>query len=115
VCAMYYAIVLLPLLGCVIAALISLAGARARHPGATPASGAEDHAAPGPDEAHAHGAPLPEAPHAALAVSHAEPEHAQPPAAGSRAAEIVTTVLLFASMLLSWIAFVDVAIGQHDT
>jgi NADH-quinone oxidoreductase subunit L len=112
---MYYAIVLLPLLGCVIAALISLAGARARHPGATPASGAEDHAAPAADEAHAHGAPAPEAPHAALAVSHAEPGHAQPPAAGSRAAEVVTTVLLFASMLLSWIAFVDVAIGAHET
>src|SRR5205807_2378126 len=53
--------------------------------------------------------------HAALSASHAEPETAQPPAAGSRAAEIVTTVLLFASMLLSWVAFVDVAIAQHDT
>ncbi len=111
---MYYAIVLFPLLGSVIAALISLAGARARHPGATPTAGAEDHAAPGPDEAHAHGAPAPGAPHAVLAASHTEPEHAQPPAAGSRPAEIVTTVLLFASMLLSWIAFVDVGIGQHD-
>jgi NADH-quinone oxidoreductase subunit L len=112
---MYYAIVLLPLLGCVIAALISLAGARARHPGATPAAGAEEHAAPGSDEEHAYSAPRPEAVHAVFSASHAEPETAQPPAAGSRAAEIVTTVLLFASMLLSWVAFVDVAIAQHDT
>ena len=35
---MYQAIVFLPLLGAIIAALISLAGARARHPGGTPAS-----------------------------------------------------------------------------
>ena len=41
---MYQAIVFLPLLGAIIAALISLAGARARHPGGTPSSGAVDHA-----------------------------------------------------------------------
>jgi NADH-quinone oxidoreductase subunit L len=111
---MYYAIVLLPLLGSVIAGLISLAGARVRHPGATPRCGAEDHAAPAPDEAHPHGAPSPEGAHAAISSSHAEPQAAHPPAAGSHAAEVVTTVLLFASMLLSWIAFVDVGIGQHD-
>ena len=33
---MYQAIVFLPLLGCIVAALISLAGARARHPGGEP-------------------------------------------------------------------------------
>ena len=33
---MYYAIVFLPLLGAIIAALITLAGARARYPGGPP-------------------------------------------------------------------------------
>ena len=33
---MYYAIVFLPLLGAIIAALIALAGARARYPGGPP-------------------------------------------------------------------------------
>ena len=41
---MYYAIVFLPLLGAVIAALIALVGARARHPGGPPDVGAQNHA-----------------------------------------------------------------------
>src|SRR5262249_45215591 len=90
---MYYAIVFLPLLGAIIAALIALAGAHARHPGGPPA----------PDEAHA-----------AIGASHGEPAPAQRAAAGSRPAELVTTVLLFASMLLSWFAFVDVGFAHHD-
>src|SRR5712671_1536970 len=57
---MYYAIVFLPLLGAIIAGLISLA------------------------------------------------------AAGSRGAELVTTVFLFAAMLLSWFAFADVGFLHHD-
>src|SRR5712692_10025878 len=92
---MYYAIVFLPLLGAVIAALIALAGARARHPGGPPA------AAHGPADAD-------------HSVGHGEHEQAPPPAAGSRAAELVTTVFLFAAMLLSWVAFVDVGFGHHD-
>ena len=42
----------------------------------------------------------------------AEPE---PAAAGSRAAELATTVFLFASMVLSWFAFADVGFGHHDS
>ena len=45
---MYQAIVFLPLLGCIVAAMISLAGARARHPGGSPSDTdhhAHDHAA----------------------------------------------------------------------
>ena len=34
---------------------------------------------------------------------------------GSRAAELVTTVFLFASMVLSWFAFADVGFGHHDS
>ena len=106
---MYQAIVFLPLLGAIIAALISLAGAHARHPGGTPAAGTEDHAHGPVDESHPH------EPHAALLASSAEPRTQQPAAAGgSRPSELVTTVLLFASMLLSWVAFVDVGFAHHD-
>src|SRR5437588_5748583 len=112
---MYETIVLLPLLGAIIAGLIALAGARARHPGGPPALGAEDHAHGPVDESHARAAPSPDQAHAALRVSHAEPERAEPPAAGSRPAELVTSVFLFASMLLSWVALVDVGFLHHDS
>src|SRR6516164_7389636 len=101
---MYYAIVFLPLLGAIIAALIALAGARARYPGGPPDP---------VDASHAHGALS--AP-GALATLDVLPSEPQPqPAAGSRSAELVTTVFLFASMLLSWLAFVDVGFGHHDS
>src|SRR6478609_5092892 len=112
---MYHAIVFLPLLGAIIATLITLAGARARFPGGAPAAGAEGHGHAPVDESHARAAPAPHAPHAVLDASHGEPEAPQPPAAGSRAAELVTTVFLFASMVLSWFAFVDVGFGHHDS
>ena len=47
---MYQAIVFLPLLGAIIAGLVALAGAHARHPGATPKGSAEDHARSHVDE-----------------------------------------------------------------
>ena len=107
---MYQAIVFLPLLGCIIAGLISLAGARARCPGQSPGAGDEntthDH---GPHTGG--GAPLPHDAHAAIAHdSHAAADHddhapAEPPAAGSPLAEGVTTTLLFISMVLAWIVF----------
>ena len=112
---MYYAIVFLPLLGAIIAALITLAGARARYSGGPPDAGAEDHAHDRVDESHARAAPAPHGPHAVLDASHGEPDVPQPPAAGSRAAELVTTVFLFASMVLSWFAFADVGFGHHDS
>src|SRR5437870_870449 len=112
---MYYAIVFLPLLGAIIAALIALAGARARYPGGPPDVGGETHAHGPGDESHARGTPSPREAHAALEPSHSEPQPPEPPAAGSRSAEVVTTVFLFASMLLSWLAFVDVGFGHHDS
>ena len=112
---MYETIVLLPLLGAISAALITLAGARARYPGGPPVPGAENHAHGPVDESHARAAPSPQDAHAALSVSNAEPERPEPAAAGSRPAELVTTVFLFASMLLSWFAFVDVGFLHHDT
>jgi NADH-quinone oxidoreductase subunit L len=111
----YYAIVFLPLLGAIIAALIALAGARARYPGGPPDVGAENHAHGPVQESHPRAAPSPHGAHAALDASHSEPQPLEPPAAGSRSAELVTTVFLFASMLLSWLAFVDVGFGHHDS
>src|SRR6187401_3507852 len=96
---MYQAIVFLPLLGCIVAAIISLSGARARHPGGSPTDGGHDHhAAPAHGAGHGH-----------------DDHHAEPPAAGSRAAELVTTLFLFIAMLLSWIAFWRVGISHQDS
>jgi NADH-quinone oxidoreductase subunit L len=111
---MYQAIVFLPLLGAIIAALITLAGARARYPGGPPGTGVENHIHGTVDESHPRAAPSPDEPHAALQSSHSEEPPQEPAAAGSRAAELVTTVFLFASMLLSWLAFVEVGFGHHD-
>src|SRR5262245_64335224 len=112
---MYQAIVFLPLLGAIIAALIALAGARARYPGGGPTPGAEDHAHGPVPEDRPHGAPSPHGPAAAIHPSHGEPDTPQPAAVGSREAELVTTALLFASMVLSWIAFAYVGFGHHET
>src|SRR6185436_5593524 len=102
---MYQAIVFLPLLGCIVAAIISLVGARQRHPGGGP--GHHD------DHAHAHHAPAPAAAHAAAPHDdHAAHGHLEPPAAGSRAAELVTTLFLFVAMVLSWMAFWQVGIAH---
>src|SRR6266567_1420313 len=110
---MYQAIVFLPLLGAILAGLISLAGARARHPGGSPPPGAEDHAAGPVPEDHPRAAPSPHGNVSVIQGSHSEPHLAQPGAAGSRAAEVITTGFLFIAMILSWIAFVKVGFG-HD-
>jgi NADH-quinone oxidoreductase subunit L len=101
---MYEAIVLLPLLGAVVAGVISLVGARNRFPGENPPAPADDHAA----------APLPHGDHAAFANTDAEdPEHA-PSAAGSLLAELTTSTFLVISCVLSWFALFDVGIARHD-
>src|SRR5262249_15769135 len=103
-------IVFLPLLGCIIAGLISLVGARARCPGEDPGGGAENHTADHGQHTGG-GAPSPHGEHAVIhhptteEIHHgAHVEHA-PAAAGSRLAEGVTTTFLFTPMLLSWWAF----------
>ncbi len=115
---MYQWIVFLPLLGCLIAGLVSLVGARARFPGQDPGGGAENHAADhGP---HAGGgAPSPHGEHAVIhhpTVETGHDDHAahEPAAAGSRFAEGVTTTLLFISMLLSWWALVRVGFNHQE-
>ncbi len=108
---MYQAIVFLPLLGAIVAAIIALAGARARFPGEGPPPGAEDTIA---GKGSSHGAP---SGHGAGAAEHAaHDDHAahEPAATGSRTTELITTTLLMVSTILSWIAFVDVGFNHHD-
>src|SRR6185437_10956920 len=112
---MYQAIVFLPLLGAILAGVIALAGARARFPGESPPPGVDDTAT---DHAVHHHEP---SVHGGAAIHHTHDEPlghghapAEPAAAGSRIAELITTTLLMVSMVLSWIAFVQVGFGHHD-
>src|SRR5215813_9516852 len=107
---MYQAIVFLPLLGAILAGLITLAGARARFPGKGPSSGAEEAAT---NHGPHHGG-LAVRGGAVVQPSHREEEGYEPAAVGSRTAELITTTLLMISMILSWIAFVDVGFAHHD-
>src|SRR5256714_11009831 len=109
---MYQAIVFLPLLGAILAALIALAGARGRHPGGSPPAGAEDHASVPVREDRPRAAPSPHDDISVIHATHTEPHQHQPSASGSRMAELVTTSLLFFAMILSWIAFVSVGFGR---
>jgi NADH-quinone oxidoreductase subunit L len=105
---MYYAIVFLPLIGAIIAGVITLAGAHARFPGANPS--ADGHDAGHGHHGHDAGAGV----HAATSA-HGDDAHShEPPAAGSRAAEVITTALLMVSFVLSWIAFFDVGFGSRE-
>jgi NADH-quinone oxidoreductase subunit L len=103
---MIQAIVFLPLLGAILAGLIALAGAHARNPSGDTVEHAHGHESHG-DHAHA---------------SHAHGDHghddhhapAEPAAAGTAAAEFITTALLFVSAALSWITFVNVGFFKQD-
>ncbi len=104
---MIQAIVFLPLLGAILAGLIAIFGAHARNPsGDQMEHGHDDHAAVAHDD-HGHD-------------DHAHDDHAhddhpvEPAAAGSRAAELITTTLLLISAALSWVTFVDVGFMHHD-
>jgi len=108
---MYQAIVFLPLLGAILAAIITLAGARARFPGKGPPPGADEVSV-------GHHAPSVHGDAGVIHPSHQEGDdhgHAvEPAAAGSRTVELITTTLLVVSMILSWIAFVQVGFGHQD-
>jgi NADH-quinone oxidoreductase subunit L len=101
---MVQAIVFLPLLGAILAGLIAIFGAHARNPSGDTVEHHDD----------VHGAVA----HAsdAHADDHGHDDHhaAEPPAAGSRAAELITTGLLFVSAALSWFVLVDVGFLHHD-
>ncbi len=105
---MYQAIVFLPLLGAILAGAIALWGATKRFPGA---EASDDHHAP----AHVtHAAVSPRGAHSVIHETHHEPEEHEPPAEGSRAAEVITTAFLLIAMVLSWIAFWRVGFGHFD-
>jgi NADH-quinone oxidoreductase subunit L len=111
---MYEAIVALPLIGSIIAGIITLVGAHNRCPGADPPPPSDDHAAPLVPEGHARVAPSPYAAHAVSHDTHEEEVQQEPAAAGSRAAELITTTLLVISCFLSWYAFYDVGLADHE-
>ncbi|WP_026783451.1 NADH-quinone oxidoreductase subunit L [Pleomorphomonas koreensis] len=105
---MYSLIVFLPLIGFLVAGAIALWGAAATVPapeGGHDAHGQaahDDHAAASHGDHDDHG--------------HDDHHHAVEPAApGSRVAELVTTGLLFVSAILSWVAFISVGFGEHET
>jgi NADH-quinone oxidoreductase subunit L len=113
---MIQAIVFLPLIGAILAGLIALFGAHARNP-----SGdiVEHH-----DDVHGHGEASVNEDAGVIHASRHEPDahdndghdhhKVEPAAAGSRAAELITTGLLLLSAALSWVALVDVGFMHHD-
>jgi NADH-quinone oxidoreductase subunit L len=101
---MIQAIVFLPLIGALIAGAATLYGAHQRNPG-------------GDEMDHAHGDTHAHAAHDTHAHDdHAHDDHGpvEPPAAGSRIAEIITTAFLLISAALSWVTLVDVGFLHHD-
>jgi NADH-quinone oxidoreductase subunit L len=102
---MIQAIVFLPLIGALIAGAVTLYGAHQRNPSGDEMDHAHDHDH-GHGDAHAH----------AAHDDHAHDDHGpvEPPAAGSRSAEVITTALLLISAALSWMTLVDVGFLHHD-
>lgn len=114
---MVQAIVFLPLLGAILAGLIALFGAHARNPSGDTVEHHDDHG----HGAHAHASDTINEDASVVHETHHEPgdghdDHhvSEPPAAGSRAAELITTALLFVSAALSWMTLVDVGFMHHD-
>jgi NADH-quinone oxidoreductase subunit L len=111
---MYEAIVALPLIGAIIAGVISLVGARNRFPGEDPGPPHDDHAAPLVADSRPRAAPSPHETHAVIGAAHVEEHAAEPAAAGSRSAELITTTLLVIACVLSWYAAYDVGFAGHE-
>ena len=109
---MIQAIVFLPLLGAILAGIISLVGAHARCPSGDTVDHHDDahgdaHASTAHDD-HGHDD------HGHDDHGHDDHHVSEPPAAGSRLAELITTGLLFVSAALSWFTLVDVGFMHHD-
>ncbi|MBV9531147.1 MAG: NADH-quinone oxidoreductase subunit L, partial [Bradyrhizobium sp.] len=118
---MIQAIVFLPLLGAIIAAIIAVIGAHGRCPSGDSVEHHDDAAGHRAGLRGTTTAVLDEA--SAIDAAHDEPmdhdDHGhgsvEPPAAGSRAAELITTGLLFVTAGLSWFVLVDVGFMHHAT
>ncbi|KRQ09385.1 NADH-quinone oxidoreductase subunit L [Bradyrhizobium sp. USDA 4524] len=104
---MVQAIVFLPLLGAILAGIISLVGAHAR----CPSGDTVDHHDDAHGDAHASAA---HDDHGHDDHGHDDHHVSEPAAAGSRLAELITTGLLFVSAALSWFTLVDVGFMHHD-
>src|SRR3981189_3117586 len=113
---MIQAIVFLPLIGAILAGLIAVFGAHARNPSGDTV---EHH-----DDAHGHGAVPVNEDAGVIHASHHEPDalcfhghddHAvEPPAAGSRAADLSRTVLSLCAACMLLNSLVDVGFLHHD-
>src|SRR5665213_3967515 len=105
---MIQAIVFLPLIGALLAGLISIFGAHARNPsGDTVEHHGDAHGVDAHAHAHAHASEAHD--------DHGHDDHAvEPAAAGSRTAELITTGLLLVAAGLSWVTLVDVGFMHHD-
>jgi NADH-quinone oxidoreductase subunit L len=116
---MIQAIVFLPLLGAILAGIIAVVGAHGRNPSGDTV---EHHAEAHGDAETSHPTTHIGEEAARVHVAHDEPmdhdDHAhgpaEPPAVGSRPAELITTGLLFVAAVLSWFTFVDVGFLHHD-
>ena len=100
---MIQAIVFLPLIGALIAGAIAITGAHARNPSGDDVEHHDDAHASDAHDDHSH-------------TDHGHDDHhvSEPPAAGSRAAEIITTGLLLVAAALSWWTLFEVGFGHHD-
>jgi NADH-quinone oxidoreductase subunit L len=113
---MIQAIVFLPLIGAILAGLIAIFGAHARNP----SGDTVDHQ----DGAHGHHAASVSEDAGVIHASHHEPDAhddhghdhhvVEPPAQGSRAAELITSGLLLVAAGLSWFVFVNVGFLHQD-
>src|SRR5215468_3633842 len=110
---MVQAIVFLPLLGAILAGAIALVGAHGR----CPSGDTVEHHDDGHGDVHASHAHDDHVADDHAADDHGHDDHhaaAEPAAAGSRAAELITTGLLFVTAVLSWVTLVDVGFLHHD-
>ncbi|HEU4805868.1 MAG TPA: NADH-quinone oxidoreductase subunit L, partial [Nitrobacter sp.] len=91
----------------ILAGLISLVGAHGRNPGGDTVDHHDAHG-------HTHAATVHDDHEHDDAHGHDDHHVSEPPAAGSRAAELITSTLLIASAVLSWVILVEVGFMHHD-
>jgi NADH-quinone oxidoreductase subunit L len=114
---MIQAIVFLPLIGAIIAGLISIVGAHARHPGGDEVEHHGEHGGHGEVSVQGGASVIHNPSHEPMAHgadAHDDHYPIEPPAAGSRAAELITTGLLLVAAAFSWVTLIDVGFGHND-